>query len=317
MAPPETVAMIGYLSVSVLPIVALFAIFIIRSAQPETHDIVSGDLRLGVVGALAARDATTVTGQLWLALAVGGAVGCSLYGLPVRAQLREIRMTEAALPSFLRDVAELLKIGHDLRRAVLEAAENNYNPVFSSILRRMTAQMRLGRKLADVEVVVRSWLARMVFFDLNAIMESGRVVPQNVEDLYTFISNYNQLRSEAVSSMGLYRMMGYAVPVAIPVMVKLLGGLVGGFGSVLSSGSAVGGGLFGAGGVASIAYVQAVVSVLTVVAAVCVGLTITKATDFTVRNTLNVTILLVLAVIAISVTQFLPAPSLGLPGSPP
>ena len=302
--PPDMVAMISYVSVAALPIIALLMYFMVRSVQPRIYDVLGGDMRLGLVGVVAGALVSSFTGQLWLVLAVSGAAGAAFYGLPVRAQIREVRLTEAALPDFLRSIAEYRKIGYNMRKAVLEtAAKSKFNPVFDAILERMAAQMSLGVRLGEVKVAMRSWLGRMTVFILDQITESGGGTPANVEDLYNFISGYNRLKKEATSSVGLYRLLGYAVPVAIPLLVKVIGGVIGSFGSSTA-------GFFG-GGTASLAIVNATVDIVTVVAAGAIAFTMTRATDFTAKSTLNMTILFALAVVAIVVTQFLPSFSLG------
>ncbi|MDG6920913.1 MAG: type II secretion system F family protein [Nitrososphaerota archaeon] len=302
--PPDLVAMISYVSVAALPIIALLMYFMVKSVQPRVYDVLGGDVRLGLVGVAAGALVSSFTGQAWLIVAVSGAAGAALYGLPVRAQIREVRLTEAALPDFLRNIAEYRKIGYNMRKAVLEtAAKTKFNPVFDSILERMAAQMSLGVRLGEVKVAMRSWLGRMTVYILDQITESGGGTPANIEDLYNFISGYNRLKKEATSSVGLYRMLGYAVPVAIPLVVKVISGVIGSFGSSSA-------GFFG-GGTASLAIVNATVDIVTVVAAGAIAFTMTRATDFTAKNTLNMTILFALAVVAVALTQYLPNFSLG------
>ena len=287
-----------------LPMIALVMYFMVKSVQPRVYDLLGGDVRLGLVGLAAGAVVSSFTGQPWLIVAVTGAAGAALYGLPVRAQMREVRLTEAALPDFLRSIAEYRKIGYNMRKAVLEtAAKTKFNPVFDSMLERMAAQMSLGVRLGEVKVAMRSWLGRMTLFILDQITESGGGTPANIEDLYNFISGYNRLKKEATSSVGLYRMLGYAVPVAIPLVVKVISGVIGSFGSSTA-------GFFG-GGTASLAIVNSTVDIVTVVAAGAIAFTMTRATDFTAKNTLNMTILFALAVVAVAVTQYLPNFSLG------
>jgi len=297
--PAEMVAEISYVSVAALPMIALLMYFMVKSVQPRTYDILGGDARLGLVGLVGGAIAASFTGQPWMVVALSGAVGAALYGLPVRAQMREVRLTEAALPDFLRNIAEYRKIGYNMRKAILEtAARGKFNPVFDSILERVAAQMSLGVRLGEVKVVIRSWLGRLTFYILDQIAESGGGTPANIEDLYNFISSYNQLKKEAVSSVGLFKMIGYAVPVAIPITVKVMSGVIGSFGSSA-------GGFFG-GGTASLAIVNSTVAIVTVVSAGAIAFTMTRATDFTAKNTLNMTILFALSVIALVFTQYLP-----------
>jgi len=158
-------------------------------------------------------------------------------------------------------------------------------------------------RLGEVKVVMRSWLGRMTIFILDQIAESGGGTPANIEDLYNFISSYNQLKKEAISSIAIFKMIGYSVPVAIPVMVKVMNGMIGSFN--LSTG-----GFFG-GGTASLAIINSTVAIVTVVSAGAIAFTMTRATDFTAKNTLNMTILFALSVIAIVLTQYLPTFTFG------
>lgn len=302
--PPELVAALSYAGVAALPMIALVAYFVVKMVQPKTYDRLSGDARLGAIGLCAGLILTLPTREPWLIIGISGAIGAALYGLRVRSQLREVRMIEGALPNFLREVSEYRKIGYDIRRAVLKIAEESqFNQVFDSVLGRVAAQMRMGARLGDVQVPMRSWLGRVTFFVLDQIMESGGGTPVNIEDLYGFISSYNELRREATSSINLYRFLGYAVPVAIPFVVTVLLGIVGSFGSATSV-------LLG-GSVTSIAIVNEAAALVTVVAAGAIAFTMTRATDFTAKNTVNMAVLLSLAVASISLTQYLPSISLG------
>ena len=297
--PPDLVAMISYVSVAALPMIALVMYFMVESIQPRVYDSLGGDIRLGLVGVAAGAVVSSFTGQLWLIVAASGAAGAALYGLPVRAQIREVRLTEVALPDFLRSIAEYRKIGYNMRKAILEtAAKSEFNPVFEWMLERRAGQMCLGVRRGEVKVAMRSWLGRMTLFILDQITESGGGTPANIEDLYNFISGYNRLKKEATSSVSLYRILGYAVPVAIPLVVKVISGVIGSFGSSTA-------GFFG-GGTASLAIVNSTVDIVTVVAAGAIAFTMTRATDFTAKNTLNMTILFALAVVAVAVTQYLP-----------
>jgi archaeal flagellar protein FlaJ len=302
--PPELVAALSYAGVAALPMIALVAYFVVKMVQPKTYDRLSGDARLGIIGLCAGLILTLPTREPWLIIGISGAAGAALYGLPVRSQLREIRMIEGALPNFLREVSEYRKIGYDIRKAVLKISEESrFNQVFDSVLGRVAAQMRMGARLGEVQVPMRSWLGRVTFFILDQVMENGGGTPVNIEDLYGFISSYNELRREAASSINLYRFLGYAVPVAIPFVVTVLLGIVGSFGSATSV-------LLG-GSVTSIAIVNEAAAIITVVAAGSMAFTMTRATDFTAKNTVIMAILLSLAVVSISLTQYLPSISLG------
>ena len=302
--PPELVAALSYAGVAALPMIALVAYFVVKMVQPKTYDRLSGNARLGAIGLCAALVLTLPSREPWIIIGISGAVGAALYGLPVRSQLREVRMIEGALPNFLREVSEYRKIGYDIRKAVLKIAEESrFNQVFDSLLGRVAAQMRMGARLGDVQVPMRSWLGRVTFFTLDQIMESGGGTPVNIEDLYGFISSYNELRREATSSINLYKFLGYAVPVAIPFVVTVLLGIVGSFGSATSA-------LLG-GSVTSIAIVNEAAALVTVVAAGAIAFTMTRATDFTAKSTVNMAILLSLAVVSVSLTQYLPSISLG------
>jgi hypothetical protein len=79
--------------------------------------------------------------------------------------------------------------------------------------------------------------------------------------------------------------------------VKVISGVMGSFGASSA-------GFFG-GGTASLAIVNSTVDIVTVVAAGAIAFTMTRATDFTSKNTLSMTILFVLAVLAVVLAQYL------------
>ena len=208
-------------------------------------------------------------------------------------QIREINSIEKALPQFLRDVTEFRKMGYDITKAIIRIAEENtYNPIFDSILDAVAKQLSLGVRMSEVSVPTRSWLARMCFFLLAQVVESGGGTAKCLETLTNFTNHVVRIKRETRASMRLYQFLSLFTPIGLSFITALMFTLLSAFSATLITGAEAS--LLG-----EIARIpQALIEqcyLLVMVASVCVAMLSAKAVDLTAKNTLWITVNLAIA----------------------
>jgi flagellar protein FlaJ len=223
---PGEVTTLGLLFLALgIPAVLSLCFSMIRAMQPKDYTEYSGNPLLASL--LAAPVLAIAAGALpiWTAVSVGLGVWSLLYGLPVVLQRREALAHERSLPQFLRDVTENQKIGRPVTRAIVDLRNQpGYTPAFRRLLEWVAKQLKMGRRLAEVDVPSRSWLTRMAFFHLGQIAETGGLSPKSTELLTDFITRVKETRDEARSSVGAHRFIALATPL---ILAMIAGGMLG------------------------------------------------------------------------------------------
>lgn len=300
--PSQALTMVGVASSIAVPLVTVAVFGWINSQQPKTYDSLKGNLKLSLVAGAVTLVSTVLFGTpLWLCIAATLAAASTFYGASVFLQLRENRMLEKALPQFLRDVTEYRKMGYDITKAMLRITEDNsYNPAFDSLLQAVARQIKLGMRMAEIEVPTRSWLTKMSFFLLTQIVESGGGTSSSMEKLMNFINQVVRTKRETTQSMRLYQVLNIFTPVGLSLITALMFTLMTAFASAVAPGTA-------AGFLGSISQIpQGLVDMsylLVLTSSTCIALLTAKTVDLTAKNTLWITINMALAAgsIALSV----------------
>jgi len=289
----ETIAIV-FLTFA-LPMFTTLSVVLIRSAQPKSYDVLNSNVLLFVLGSLiSAALPIALALPTWLILVASLGGGFLAFGIPIATQLREINAHESALPQFLRDVTEYQKMGYDLVRATTKVAEENkYNPAFEKLLKRVAWQLGLGHRFSEVEVRSRSWLTRTGFFHLAEVAESGAYETASLEQLTGFVNNALRTKRRAKSGVRMYRVLSMATPVMLAVVV---GALTGVLQSLALYETAPGvAGTIPAMPFAISPVLLSLCYAIVVVAAVGSAITSSYAADFTLKNTVWLTISLALA----------------------
>lgn len=297
---PELVTSLGGFFVSVLiPGLAVAVLLSIRATQPKTYDILGGNYPIAVamgVGLLLLAIISGVPG--WLSIILGLGAATTAYGIFVYFQMRETAAVEDALPRFLRDITELRKMGHDPARAVIKASEENeYNPTFDRLLGYVARQLGIGRRMSEIELPTRCWMAKVSFFHLGMVVETGGGTPRTLELLTRFSSEVKRIKRETKQGMRLYRGLSVFSPLGLGLAVGLMLGLMSGFSAMFVPG---GGEVPILGEFAGVSPAMVGFFSMTIVAAsVALALLSSVAIDFTCKNTLWITVNLSMAGIGI------------------
>lgn len=308
LATPELVALFMYLGISVIPIVGLAGMGLIKKSQPSSPDVYDGNFKTALIAAIIGGVASSITLIPWVIIGVPLAIFLGVYGYQVTKQLSEVEAINSSLPRFLREVTEKKKIGYDIHKAVLSVAdESKFNAPFTEILDRITAQIRLGKQLSEIKAPIRSWAGRATFFILGQISESGGGTFRDLEPLYAFINSYNTARHDAKAGVRLYKFLGYITPLVIPVLAILIINVISGLSGVGGSAPTVS---TGATNPIAITVAKSVlllaIGMITVLTSAALGVTMSTASDFTVKSTFQPAMLTVIAIIVMVVVSVLP-----------
>jgi flagellar protein FlaJ len=300
--PSQALTLVAIVSSTAVPLVTVGVFGWLNAQQPKTYDNLTGNLKLSLLAGAIALPSTALLGiPLWLCIAVTLAAASTFYGASIFLQLRENRMLEKALPQFLRDITEYRKMGYDITQAILKISdENTYNAAFDGLLRAVARQMKLGLRMAEVDVPTRSWLTKMSFFLLTQITESGGGTPSSMEKLMDFINQVVRTKRETAQGMRLYQVLSIFTPIGLSLITALMFTLMTAFASAVAPGST-------AGLIGSIAQIpQGLIDMsylLVLTSSTCIALLTTKTVELTAKNTLWITVNMALAAgsIALSV----------------
>jgi len=302
--PAQAMTMTTAILAFVVPSVSAAVFGTVHTTQPKTYNVVGGSVPLAAAAGIVSSVASVLLGvPVWLCMASGLGAATAIYGAVVLLQMREINMVEKALPQFLRDITEYRKMGYDITRALLKIAEENvYNPAFNSILSAVYRQMRLGLRVSEVKVPTRSWLAKICFFLLGQVVESGGGTVRCLELLTNFVNRVVRTRAEARSMMRLYQILSAFTPIGLSFVTSLMFTLLTAFAASLAPG--MGGAVSQLGPLAQIAEIpQGLVEscyLLTIAASISVAMLTAKTVDLTAKNTMWITINLALAAAGIA-----------------
>ena len=292
--PSQAMTMVGAATSLAVPLITVAVFGLVNASQPKTYDILKGDLKLSIIAGTITLASTILLGTpLWLCIAATLAAASTFYGASVFLQLRENGVLEKVLPQFLRDVTEYRKMGYDIAKAVMKISEENtYNTAFNNLLQAVARQMKLGVRMAEVEIPTRSWLTKMSFFLLTEIVESGGGTASSMEKLTDFVSQVVRTKRETSASMRLYQALSIFTPVGLSLITALMFTLMTAFASAVTPGVAVG--LLGS--IAQMPQGLVDMSYLLVLASsACIALLTAKTVDLTAKNTLWITVNMALA----------------------
>jgi len=294
--------MLGVMVIAIIPLIVVLGIVMVSNAQPKTYDKLDSNYVYAIIAGAVVFVLVFVITRNYLAVAGGVIAASVVYGMPILEQQREINKIESALPQFMRDMTEYKKLGYDLIGAIIKIAnENDYNAIFNAYIRRVAARLKMGFSLRESIVRTRSWLTNTSFFLLSELAESGGGTPAILENITNFIVSVNRVKAETKSSMRIYEFLTYFTPVGLAfvagIMVTVMTTLM--TGNMFGGASLVG---LGTGGIALGHITSAtttLVNYLIIMVAVGMSIVASKAIDFTVKSTVRVAIVTIIAVVSI------------------
>jgi flagellar protein FlaJ len=303
---------IGLLAFTVVGVPCFTALLVAMAGrmQPVGEEPIAGNMKGSLLVSLPGLGVGFATGQLWTAAASALLLFATFYGLSVLDRRREAKEIDEALPEFMKDVMEFRRQEYDLNRSILAiAAHDRYTPSFDGILARVAAELKAGTPIDELSVDPRTRLGRMVFFVLGQMGRSGGGSVETVYQLTAYTEKVVEMKRNSRAEMRPYLVLSYVSPVLLAFGVSFLGGVLGRLGSAagpgLTSLNAAG---LGFGSVSP--QLTQLSDLLVVASAAALGLVGAKMTDFTVKNTLRVSVSVVVAVGALLVLSSLNLTSL-------
>ena len=297
-APGATVQILAAMIIIGVPMLSVLGYALITRAQPKTYDDIEGKVLIALLAGLAISVAGyLLSGQVWVGLA-GGSLGFALIaGYSALPQVREINKVEDALPAFVRDITEYRKVGYDLTKAVEKLAEErSYNKQFDALLDDISSHLDMSIPLKDAIVKTRSWLAKMVFFMLGQVVETGGGTAELLESVNEFTGRMVSVKKETRANMKLYEMLAYMTPVGLALIIALLFFITQQFSSL----SSVSNPLAGLSNLPP--FFLDLTRVLVIEVAISLAFLASRTVEFTNYNTTRVAISVGLAVAAILVS---------------
>ncbi len=231
-----------------------------------------------------------------------------VIGIDFQIQHAEVKGIESALPEFLRDITEYRKIGFPMLRAffMIKESGRHYNKHFDKLLNVIIAQLRAGIRLNKVKVPTRSWLGHFVFWLLGEIEDTGGGTPAILEEFTSLITDLLEARDTARKQLRMYNILTLVTPFFLIIFVAIGIAINNMIKSVMGSQAAALQELQ-KGGMnvnlpimlkpADTAIFFAKISVL--VSSLLLSITMTKAVNLTVRNTIMPAIVTTIALFLI------------------
>jgi len=282
-----------------IPLFTVAIVFMVGRMQPVGEDPLFGNARRSLLLSLPASLVMFfVIRQAWLALASALFMFCTVYGYSVLEQRREVREVDEALPEFIKDLMEFKRQEYDVNRALIAiASQNRYTPTFDRILAKIGTSLRLGIPLNKVEVDVKSRLARMVFFIVGEMSYSGGGTVDTLFQLSAYTSTVQDMKRNTIAEMRPYLLLAYLSPIVLVIGVSFTTSILSTFSTTVSPGLTHLPGIIGKVGQIPPQLTQ-VVNALVIASSTALGVIAAKIVDFTVKNTLRVTVNVALASIA-------------------
>ncbi len=313
--PAATISQLIVMSAVAVPMLTIVFAIVLANIQPRMFNMIG----LKDITALAFLPAAIISFLLftrlgleaWLSLALAAIIPSIINEYFTRLHKRQIELMESALPNFLRDVTEYRKIGfHEITAIIRISKENRYNKAFDRLLRTLSTLLEQGYTPTHIMkmIKIRSWFARVAFFTLAQVAESGGGNPAVLESITGFVSSVRLTLKEAKSSISIYDILGYAAPVILAFTVVVINEMLGTITPDLLKG--VGNESF-AQLVTVTPLFNATIKTFIVTSSIGTAIVIGKAVDRTFKSTGRIAIICSLAVASLVITENISIPGLG------
>jgi len=213
---------------AVLPLLGTVLILGIHVSQPRFYDSYNiNRVVLIVSGAAAAFGLVTwfvlADKVVWLTSTL--LIFCVMISAEYIKEHGEVAKVEKALPLFLRDLTEMMKIGYDINQTLIKLPkQRKYNKTFDLFLKRVSEHLEMNLPLKRVSemMTVRSWLCRYVFFILSEIVDTGGGTPEVLESLTGFVNGVVIEKNKAKNTTRSYTFLGYATPAFLSAIMVFM-----------------------------------------------------------------------------------------------
>lgn len=199
-----------------LPIMAVLFYVMLAQAQPTTYDVVKVNPVPGLFTGGLIFAALVASNPLWLTMSMGIAAAALVYGLESRRVITENHSIDKAVPLFLDQMSEYAKMGLDIINSLIRCAhENTYTPAFDRLLANAANQLALGVPPRELEIRTGSWTAKYAFFLLGESSEVGAISPYALRKAAQYVERVLTKRKEASAANRMYLFLAYGTPIGL------------------------------------------------------------------------------------------------------
>jgi len=232
-ADPNMATMIALLMAGLVsPVLGLVSYVVIDSMSPKVNNFfevgsekILPAITAGLLTALASlltSYSTGVTAPLPIVIAAAVVASSTALYLSTRNQVMEVEDTEAELRRYLRTVVEYRKLGVVMSDALRRAARERYRPGFAKLVKSISSRISMGFGVYKAAAVAKSWIARMIFWLLEAIDKFGGASPQLMEKVLEVLTKYSEARDEVKSRTRLFIYLNYAAPFLLSFVLAFM-----------------------------------------------------------------------------------------------
>ena len=293
-SPGKSLTLVMQLNYLIIPSILLLMYVAIHGIQPrfrDTYNDLHGLAIAGVSGGIVAVLTAIIGLERYLAIGVTLFSMTMSYGLWFKTWYNRVMAEEKNLVRFIRDLIEFRKIGYSIDHSIRELLRRNlYDPLFNRVL-----QDYLNGKYS-----ARSWLVRATFRILSVAEESGSDLPSHLEIINKHINNFVFNRFKVKSTLRPKEFMLYLMPFIIAFCLHMIYILLSKYSVTVSVPGFI---LPSMTGSSSKLLTEARNTVL--YSSVAMSLLVSKASDYTIRNTIRASITVALALVSIYLTEMI------------
>ena len=277
-----------------LPLITVVLIGMVQIRQPKSTDGVKVSWIVFVAGICCAVLVYFIRNQIWEAIGLSVILASFLNMFFVRKKFSESASTESALPEFMRQMTRFKNIGIDImhgikniRTEIIQRQDQSkpakFNRTFDEIIDGIYKKITAGRSLewAVSNTRIPSPNAKLIFFILGKVHESGGGTAKTLDELTRWITEYIDAKKEMIANLRASLLTAFIGPVLMVMMTvvsdKLASEFEGDAASQLGN-LAI--------NTAQSADISAMSQILTVIAVVCMGVVLSKINYFTVQHTM-------------------------------
>lgn len=287
-----------------MPVMSIMIMLMIDGKQPRTQNT-AGLAREGIVCAIICGIVMIAIGRpAWEVLGVSAAIFGGINAARNLGHFRTLANIDKAMPKFLQEVTDGMIEGMSIYESIKRKV-NHPNKALGKILSGIARRMYMGRGLVDAseQVTTKSWLSHVVMFVLGHVHESGSASAHILQTFTNFTKDYQESKQELLSSMRSVVGIGYFIPAIMGFMLIVSSQLV----------SSIAGDFSGMEGlplpVPSVQDTEGLMEMsflLVVLCSVLIGMTVSKIAYFTVKHTLHVCTMSIMAVIICHAVPLVP-----------
>lgn len=301
------------LLIIILPFIAVILILVIEVKQPKNPENTHVSWLILPAGVLGAAAVYFITFQTWQSIGTGVVIASFLNMVLIRQRFANVSQIEASLPEFMRQMTRYKNIGIDIMGAIKHARydivqrrklakSSRFNHTFDDLIDSIYRRVSVGDSLEQAvsRIQIHSWNARLIFFILGKVHESGGGTAKTLDEITHWITEYADSKKEMIANLRASLMTAFIGPVLM-VMMSVFSSHISDTFEDRYDGTRFDGMV----NIAPAADVAGLSEVLTVVAVVCMGVVLSKINYFTIKHTMFTGIITVFTMVLLYVAPYL------------